>query len=62
MADADFSISFLKTQVSAISQGGQIGFYSGDVKELLNDIQYLRPTYFASVPRLLNRIYDRVCD
>jgi len=30
------------------------------VKELLNDIKYLRPTYFPSVPRLMNRIYDKV--
>ncbi|XP_067935181.1 long-chain-fatty-acid--CoA ligase 1-like [Watersipora subatra] len=43
-----------------LSRGFKIGFYSGDVKELLNDIKYLRPTMFASVPRLLNKIYDKV--
>lgn len=43
-----------------IKLGAKVGFYSGDVKELLNDIKYLQPTIFASVPRLLNRIYDKV--
>lgn len=33
---------------------------SGNVLELLEDIQELRPTIFASVPRLWNRIYDKV--
>ena len=28
--------------------------------ELLEDIQELRPTIFSSVPRLWNRIYDKV--
>jgi len=40
--------------------GSRVGFYSGDVKELLNDIKILQPTFFPSVPRLLTRIYDKV--
>jgi long-chain acyl-CoA synthetase len=40
--------------------GGAIGFYRGDVLALLEDVEALRPTAFASVPRLYNRIYDRV--
>ena len=28
--------------------------------ELLEDIQELRPQFFPSVPRLWNRIYDKV--
>ena len=32
----------------------------GNVLELLEDIQELRPTIFSSVPRLWNRIYDKV--
>lgn len=32
----------------------------GDILELLDDIQELRPTVFYSVPRLYNRIFDRV--
>lgn len=40
--------------------GASIGFYNGDVMKLFEDISILRPTIFASVPRLLNRLYDRV--
>lgn len=39
-----------------------IGFFRGDVTLLLDDIQELRPTLFTSVPRLWNRIYDRIRD
>lgn len=37
-----------------------MGFFRGDVKLLLEDVGALRPTLFLTVPRLLNRIYDRV--
>lgn len=40
--------------------GAAIGFYSGDVQDLLDDVLLLRPTIFCSVPRLWNRIHDRV--
>jgi long-chain acyl-CoA synthetase len=40
--------------------GAAAGFYRGNVLELLEDIQELRPTIFSSVPRLWNRIYDKV--
>ncbi|KAI8468294.1 MAG: hypothetical protein J3K34DRAFT_427744 [Monoraphidium minutum] len=43
-----------------IHLGGSIGFYSGNVQELLDDVMALRPHIFVSVPRLWNRIYDRV--
>lgn len=40
--------------------GAAIGFYQGDVLKLMDDLEVLRPTVFASVPRLYNRIYDRI--
>jgi long-chain acyl-CoA synthetase len=40
--------------------GAQIGFYQGDTLKLLEDVAELKPTIFASVPRLYNRIYDKV--
>lgn len=40
--------------------GARIGFFQGDVKKLVGDIQELKPTIFVSVPRLLNRVYDKV--
>ena len=40
--------------------GGRVGFYQGDVRLLMDDIGALRPTIFPTVPRLLNRMYDKV--
>ncbi|DAZ93909.1 TPA: hypothetical protein N0F65_010111, partial [Lagenidium giganteum] len=47
-------------QVVFIMGGASIGFYQGDVLKLTDDIATLRPTVFLSVPRLLNRIFDKV--
>lgn len=43
-----------------IIKGGSIGFYQGSALKLLEDMAELKPTVFVSVPRLLNRIYDKV--
>ncbi|KAH0547215.1 long-chain-fatty-acid--CoA ligase 5 isoform X2 [Cotesia glomerata] len=40
--------------------GGSVGFYSGDIKQLPEDMKALRPTVMPAVPRLLNRLYDKV--
>ena len=40
--------------------GMQIGYYSGDPLKLLDDLKELKPTAFPSVPRLFNRIYDKI--
>ena len=64
----DVAISYLPLahiyeRVNAITMihfGSAIGFYKGDVLELLDDIVELKPTLFSSVPRLWNRIYDRI--
>lgn len=40
--------------------GAAVGFYSGDIKKLSDDMRALRPTVSPAVPRLLNRIYDNV--
>ena len=47
-------------QAMILMSGGKIGFYRGDVKLLIEDIQALQPTLFVSVPRLLNQVYDKV--
>ncbi|ETV91932.1 hypothetical protein H310_13719 [Aphanomyces invadans] len=39
---------------------GCIGFYQGNPVKLLDDLVLLRPTVFGAVPRLLNRIYDKI--
>ncbi|KAJ1882730.1 medium-chain fatty acid-CoA ligase faa2 [Coemansia sp. RSA 1722] len=40
--------------------GGCVGFYSGNVLTIAEDAQALRPTTMSGVPRLYNRIYDRI--
>ena len=39
---------------------GAVGFYQGDTLKIVEDLQALRPTVFSSVPRLYNRIYDKI--
>jgi long-chain acyl-CoA synthetase len=36
------------------------GMYSGDVLKVKDDLAVLRPTLFASVPRLYNKFYDTI--
>nr|CAH7756997.1 unnamed protein product [Callosobruchus chinensis] len=40
--------------------GGAVGFYLGDIRRLSDDMKALKPTITPAVPRLLNRIYDKV--
>ncbi|XP_071505377.1 long-chain-fatty-acid--CoA ligase 5-like [Diadema antillarum] len=40
--------------------GAPLGFFRGDPLKLVDDIQTLRPTLMGGVPRVFNRIYDRV--
>lgn len=48
------------SQVSMFCHGARVGFYQGDISLLMDDIKTLKPTFFPVVPRLLNRIYDKV--
>ena len=43
-----------------IQNHGHIGFFNGDVRKLKEDLQVLKPTLFASVPRLFNKFYDKM--
>ena len=43
-----------------IFNGARIGLYHGDVKLLKHDLQELKPTIFATVPRLYKRFYDLI--
>jgi long-chain acyl-CoA synthetase len=47
-------------QAVMISGAARVGYYQGDTLKLLDDVAVLQPTIFASVPRLFNRIYDKV--
>ncbi|KAG0273937.1 hypothetical protein BGZ95_010262 [Linnemannia exigua] len=65
---ADTHISYLPLahvferlcQAVMISGAARIGYYQGDTLKLLDDVAILQPTIFVSVPRLFNRIYDKV--
>ncbi|XP_022148649.1 long chain acyl-CoA synthetase 2 isoform X2 [Momordica charantia] len=43
-----------------ICKGSSIGFWRGDIRFLLDDIQELKPTIFSGVPRVYDRIYTGV--
>ena len=44
----------------ATSMGASIGVYQGDVAKVLDDAQALNPTVFICVPRVCNKIRDKV--
>lgn len=43
-----------------LREGAAIGYFSGDVLRLIEDVQILKPTVFPSVPRVLKRIGDQI--
>uniref|UniRef100_A0A8C5VN11 Long-chain-fatty-acid--CoA ligase n=1 Tax=Microcebus murinus TaxID=30608 RepID=A0A8C5VN11_MICMU len=65
---ADVHISYLPlahmfermVQSVVYCHGGRVGFFQGDIRLLSEDMQALCPTIFPVVPRLLNRMYDKI--
>ncbi|EPQ15626.1 Long-chain-fatty-acid--CoA ligase 1 [Myotis brandtii] len=65
---SDTHISFLPLahmyeqllQCAILCHGARIGFFQGDLKLLMDDLKVLQPTIFPVVPRLLNRMFDRI--
>lgn len=53
-------VPFSSRQSVVYCHGGRIGFFQGDIRLLSDDMKALRPTIFPVVPRLLNRMYDKV--
>ncbi|CAL9699459.1 unnamed protein product [Knipowitschia caucasica] len=64
----DITISFLPlahmfervVQLVAYGVGARVGFFQGDIRLLPDDMKTLKPTVFPVVPRLLNRVFDKV--
>ncbi|XP_075313047.1 long-chain-fatty-acid--CoA ligase 5 isoform X2 [Odontesthes bonariensis] len=64
----DVTISFLPlahmferiVQTVVYGAGARVGFFQGDIRLLPDDMKTLQPTIFPVVPRLLNRVYDKV--
>uniref|UniRef100_A0A672N7E3 Long-chain-fatty-acid--CoA ligase n=1 Tax=Sinocyclocheilus grahami TaxID=75366 RepID=A0A672N7E3_SINGR len=40
--------------------GARIGYFQGDIRILMDDLTTLKPTVFPVVPRLLNRMFDKI--
>uniref|UniRef100_A0A452RLV7 Long-chain-fatty-acid--CoA ligase n=1 Tax=Ursus americanus TaxID=9643 RepID=A0A452RLV7_URSAM len=65
---ADVHVSYLPlahmfermVQSVVYCHGGRVGFFQGDIRLLSDDMKALRPTIFPVVPRLLNRMYDKI--
>ncbi|NXT44503.1 ACSL5 ligase, partial [Pelecanoides urinatrix] len=65
---SDITISYLPlahmfervVQTVIYSCGAKVGFFQGDIKLLVDDMKTLKPTLFPVVPRLLNRVYDKI--
>ncbi|NXL72111.1 ACSL5 ligase, partial [Leptocoma aspasia] len=65
---SDVAISYLPlahmfervVQAVIYSCGAKVGFFQGDIKLITDDMKTLKPTLFPVVPRLLNRIYDKI--
>ncbi|CAG8587684.1 8982_t:CDS:10 [Acaulospora morrowiae] len=47
-------------ELAIVSYGASIGYYRGDILKLIEDMEELKPTLFATVPRLLTRIYAKI--
>ncbi|EQC41427.1 hypothetical protein SDRG_01395 [Saprolegnia diclina VS20] len=47
-------------QLAVVQYAGSVGFFQGNPLRIVDDLTTLRPTAFASVPRLLNKIYDKI--
>ncbi|XP_070769378.1 long-chain-fatty-acid--CoA ligase 1-like isoform X2 [Enoplosus armatus] len=68
LCPSDVHISFLPlahmfervVQGVMIVQGARIGYFQGDIRWLSDDLNTLKPTVFPVVPRLLNRMYDKI--
>ncbi|CAH0564044.1 unnamed protein product [Brassicogethes aeneus] len=47
-------------EIAMFMMGGSVGYYLGDIRRLSDDMKALKPTICPAVPRLLNRIHDKV--
>lgn len=54
-------VVFLTPQGVVLIHGARIGYFQGDIRALMDDLTTLKPTIFPVVPRLLNRMFDKVC-
>lgn len=66
----DVSISYLpyahvfeqRAIIFSLTRGFAHGFYSGDALKLFDDVRTLKPTFLATVPRILNRLHSSIIE
>lgn len=46
--------------IDAIMFGFRIGYSSGDIKNLIEDMKVLKPTVFGSFPAFFTKIYAKI--
>jgi long-chain acyl-CoA synthetase len=46
--------------VGGVVIGIKIGFFSGNVLKIIDDLSILKPTCFPTVPRLFNKIFCKI--
>ena len=55
--------SFERVAMAAVLlAGGRVGFYSGNVANLVDDLAILKPTIMAGVPRVFDKVYTAVME
>lgn len=47
-------------EIVVLARGGRIGYFTGSPLRIVEDLGVLKPNFFPSVPRLLNRIYQTI--
>jgi long-chain acyl-CoA synthetase len=47
-------------QISGLYMGATIAYFGGDTKRIVPELQEVKPDYFASVPRIFEKIYAQV--
>ncbi|KAF0984651.1 hypothetical protein FDP41_000550 [Naegleria fowleri] len=47
-------------EIIFLQHGASIGFWSGNIKTLKDDLAALKPTAFPAVPRVLDKLYDGI--
>ncbi|KCZ82130.1 hypothetical protein H312_00407 [Anncaliia algerae PRA339] len=70
LSETDVLISYLPLThiferivfLTAISLGGKVVFYRGNIKELGNDYKIIQPTFVAGVPRVFNVFKDKIME
>lgn len=50
----------LTTQLTLMTHGVRVGYFSGDMRNILKDCQALQPTVFSGVPKVFNRIVENI--